>query len=282
MAETVVVDLPPQPPPERVPNGGVSGADDFGGLAIPPLDHTFLSQDVTLEDANGQSFDPFDQNGNDDAVFDDFDFDLDFSFDDLLPAGAEAPLPDPGQFDSDCFVLHGSEPNLTQSPPDRSLTNVARAFKMTSAEFAHVSGEICVAGERLISNPSSSPEPEVCQVSSDQASGHRSSGTNLISSGDRGHDVSGYLNVPSPESNGSKGSNDLRVLNCPSPESQGSGNNCRSNVSEDSNRSVSSYPNFGNNSVKHGVADQKVKLEEFNCNVNNKSLLKRKKRRWRC
>ncbi|CDP06227.1 unnamed protein product [Coffea canephora] len=200
MAETVVVD--PPPPPERLPNGGVSGGHDFNGLAIPPLDHTFLSQDITLGDANGQSFDPFDQNGNDDVVFDDFDFDLDFSFDDLLPAGAGAPLPDPDQFDSDCFVLHGS-------------------------------------------------------------------------SGDRGHDVSGYLNVPSPESNGSKGSNDSR--DCPSPESQGSGNNCRSNVSEDSNRSVSSSSNFGNNSVKNGVVDQKIKLEEFNCKVNNKSLLKRKK-----
>lgn len=275
MAETVVVD----PPPERLPNGGVSGGHDFNGLAIPPLDPTYFSQDITLGDANGQSFDPFGQSGNDDVVFDDFDFDLDFSFDDLLPAGAgaEVPLPDPGQFDSDCFVLHGSDPNLSQIPPDRSLKNVARAFKTTSAEFARVSGENCVSGEGPISNSSSSLEPEVCQVSSDQISGDRSSGMNLISSGDRGHDVSGYLNVPSPESNASKGSNDSRALNCPSPESQVSGNNCSSNVSEDSNRSVSSSSNFGNNSVKNGVVDQKIKLEEFNCNVKNKSLLKRKK-----
>lgn len=261
MAETVVADPPP--------NGTVSAADGYDGLPIPPLDPIFFSQDITLPDSNAVNFaDPFDQNDGD-VVFDDFDFDLDFSFDDLLPASAEAPLPDPGQFDSDCFVLAGSDPNLTQIPPDRSL----RAFKTTSAEFPHVSGENVVSSEAVISISSS---PEVCQLSGDRISGERSFGMNQ-DSGDRGQDVSGYLNVPSPESNGSKGSNDSRVLNCPSPESEGSGNECGSNVSEGSNRSVSSSPNFGNISLKNGVVDQKVKLEELNCSMNNNSLLKRKK-----
>ncbi|KAL3534721.1 hypothetical protein ACH5RR_003182 [Cinchona calisaya] len=269
MAEAVMAD---SLSPPNLPNVTVSVADDYDGLAIPPLDPTFFSQDITLPDANGRSFDPFDQ--NDDVQFEDIDFDFDFSLDDLLPASIEAPLPDPGQFDSDSFVLPVSDLNLTQIPSDRSLKNVSRAFRTTSSEFPHISGENDLCDEVVISNSSS---PEVFQMSSDQVSGNRSSGMHQISSADQGHDVLGYLNMPSPESNGSKGSNDSRVLNCPSPESQASDNDCGSNVSEESNRSVTSSPNFGNISVKNGVADQNVKLEELNCSINNNSLLKRKK-----
>ncbi|KAL3533468.1 hypothetical protein ACH5RR_006989 [Cinchona calisaya] len=262
MTETLVAN-----PPPNFSNGTVSPADDYDGLPIHPLDAISFSPDITLPDSNTVNFDPFCQNDDHDVVLDEFDFDLDFTFDDFLPAEAEAPLLDPGQFDLDCFLLSGSDPNLAQIPPDRSL----RDFTMKSAEFPYVSAENDVLSEALISNSSS---PEFCQVFGDQVIGDRSSGMNQ-NSGDQ--DVSGYLNVPSPESNGSKGSNDSRVLNCPSPESQGSGDNCRSNVSEDSNRSVSSFHNFGNISLKNGVVDPKIKSEELNCNINNNSLLKRKK-----
>ncbi|KAL0359653.1 UNVERIFIED_CONTAM: bZIP transcription factor 17 [Sesamum angustifolium] len=100
------------------------------------------------------------------------------------------------------------------------------------------------------------------------------------------HQISGYLNMPSPESNGSnRGSTensgaDENGLNCPSPESQGSGN-FGSNVSEDTDncpaRSVSDSPNSSNNSLRAGVVDQKMKLEESGNDNGNNSLLKREK-----
>ncbi|CAI9115697.1 OLC1v1016674C1 [Oldenlandia corymbosa var. corymbosa] len=185
-----------------------------------------LEEDMSLPGLDGNNFDPF---GNDkgDIVLEDFDFDLDFNLEDILPALVEQPLPDPAQFDDDCFLLNGSNPNLAQFQLDRSLGNVSRSFKKTSAKFPH---NLCGDGVMTDSSLPSS-EPEVCQLS-----GERSPEMNKIFS-DRGQDVSAYLNVSSPESNGSKGSNDMKVLSCPSPESQGSGN-CHSNVSEDSNKST--------------------------------------------
>ncbi|KAH0648344.1 hypothetical protein KY285_033592 [Solanum tuberosum] len=74
-----------------------------------------------------------------------------------------------------------------------------------------------------------------------------------------------YLNV-SPESsnhkasmesvNGYKGLDDSKNLNCPSSEYQGSGNCGMNNL-------VSSSPNVVNNSMKCGVVEQKIRLEDL-------------------
>lgn len=264
MANTAVADPPPPPPP---PQPASSTADDLNGLPVPPMDPNYFNQDVHFSDHGDLNFNSVDQ---DDVVLEDLDFDLDFCFDDILSSSTEQPLPDPALFDSNCFVLPGSDPNLTQLAPDRSLKN---ALKSTSPEFPHVSGEH-FSRDGTNSNSSSSLEPELYQLSGDQVSGGQGLEINQIS-GDQGQDISGYFNFPSPESNGSKGSNDSRVLNCPSPESQGSGN-CGSDVSE-SNKSVSSSPNFGNISARSNVNAQKVKSEELNNTSNCHTLLKRKK-----
>lgn len=253
MADIAVADPPPS-----------STVNDFNSLQVPPLDPHFLNQDLLFTNDGALNCNSVDQ--NDDIILGDLDFDLDFSFDDLLPDSLEQPLLEPN-----CFVLPGSDPNLTQFVPDRNLKDVTRALKTTSPEFLHVSGgHFCADG--VISNSSSLQAPEVCELSGDEDSDGQCSERNQLSA-ERGQDVSGYLNFPSPESNGSKGSNDSRVLNCLSPESQGSGN-CGSDVSEDSNKSVSSSPNFGNTSARNA---HKVKLEELNNSSNNQVLLKRKK-----
>lgn len=256
MADVAVADPPPPPPQPSLT------VNDFNSLQVPALDPHFLNQELPLTDDGAFNFNSVDQ--NDDVIFGDLGFDLEFSFEDLLSDSLEQPFLEP-----ECFVLPGSDPNLTQFVPDRSLKDVTKALKSTSPEFLHVSGGN-FSGDGVISNSSSLQVPEVCELSEDQDSDGQCSERNQLS-GDRGQDVSGYLNFPSPESNGSKGSNDSRVLNCPSPESQGSGN-CGSDVSEDSNKSVSYSPNFGNTSTRN---THKVKFEELN--NGSQALLKRKK-----
>ncbi|KAI3472391.1 hypothetical protein Pfo_029512 [Paulownia fortunei] len=243
-ATVVSVDAPPLPT-----------TDYDSGLSVPPLDTAFFSQHLIGNDgAQGDN-----QN---DFVMDDLDFD--FSFDDLyFPSADELDdLLNPTEvieFDSQL----GEDANFPQFAPNVNQFNAV--FKSTSSELRHISGDGDFSGDR---------------------SSNGSGVLNSASPGLESHQISGYLNVPSPESNGSNRGisencgGDPKVLNCPSPESRGSGN-CGSNVSEDSNncvpRSVSSSPNSNNRSIKIGVVNQKVKLEEPSKNNVNGSLLKRKK-----
>nr|ANQ38585.1 bZIP28 protein [Nicotiana benthamiana]UGZ04769.1 bZIP28B protein [Nicotiana benthamiana] len=185
--------------------------------------------------------------------------------------------------DLNCFGQPGSQ--LVRDFDDSS-----RYFKSTSAEFGNFSGNQAAGGVMVIDT--SSPELRQSSSGSDVLNATSSTSSHQVSG-----DVAGYLNVPSPESNGSnhegsresandnKGLGDARVLNCHSPESQDSGNFC-SNVSEglnypsDSNKSVHSSPNFGNNSIKNGAVEEIIKLDGVNANTSNcSSLLKRKKSR---
>ncbi|KAK4432042.1 bZIP transcription factor 17 [Sesamum alatum] len=222
------------------------------GLSIPPLDTAFFSQQLVDDDGDNQH----------DVVIDDLDFDFDIddlwlpSSDDLDDLLNTDPLQD---FDAE----PGSDSNFSQFEPN--LDQLYGFFKSTSSELRHIYGDGDFLGDR---------------------SPNGSGILNSASPGLESNQISGYLNVQSPESNGSNrgipencGGN-ADVLDCPSPESQSSGN-CGSNVSENSNnnvnRSVSSPGNSNNSSSRTGVVDQKIKLEEPSKNKVNSSLLKRKK-----
>lgn len=210
--------------------------DDFdSGLSVPPLDAAFFSQQFIDDD----SVIGDNHNG---VVMDDFD--LDFSFDDLYIPSAEE-LDD--LLNPTLLPEFGSQPeydaNFPQFAPNAEEFDAV--FKSTRSELRHASGD------------------------------HSSGVVNSVSSGLESHQVSGYLNVPSPESNGSNngasGNCGGNVSDCPSPESRGSGN-CGS---EESNvrvpRSVSSSPISNNKSNR-----VEIKLEVPPKNKSS-TLLKRKK-----
>lgn len=248
-AATVVVVDPPPPPP-------LSTGEFDSSLLIPPLDTTFFSQDLLTSDgASGN-------NQNDDVLIGDLDFD--FSFDDLClpstddlhdllnPTGLQQPNSQPGV---------GA--NSSQFAPD--FDQLHAVFKSSSTELRHIPLDGDLTGDN-----------------SWDASGVLSS----ASPGTESHQISGYLNMQSPESNGSNPDGtencdaEEKGLNCLSPESRGSGN-FGFNLSEDSNncvaRSVSSSPNSNNSSIRTGVVDQNIKLEESGNPNSGNSLLKRKK-----
>lgn len=248
-ATVVAVDPPMGPPPET--------GDFDSGLHVPPRDGTFFSQHLFNGDEAAMG------NQTDDmVVLDDLDFD--FSFDDLgLPPsdGLDNLLNHTQLQQSNCQHRSGSD--FTQFEPD--FCQLDGVFKSTAAELCHLTGDGDFSGDQSWD------------------------GSGLLNSGSpdsESHQISNYLNMQSPESNGSNRESsencgaDGKGLNCHSPESQGSGN-FESNVSEDSNncaaKSVSSSPNSINSSVKTGVVDQKIKLEESAKNDSNISFLKRKK-----
>ncbi|KAL2464564.1 bZIP transcription factor 17 [Forsythia ovata] len=246
MADLKVVDDPPPPP--------LTAANDFdSGLSIPPLDPTFFSEHLTSPYNNS------DNNQNDDVLDLDFDF-----FDDLYLPSSDLddllmdPVPKSIQVQPDSFYNQpGSGPG-----PD----NLYSVFKSTSVELRHLCDGI--PGD----------------FSGDQSlKGSGVSNSELLAA--ESAQISGYLNVPSPESNGSnRGSSENsgggeKGLNRLSPESQGS-ENCGSNVSVESNncaQSVNVSPNSNDSSIRTGVVDQKIKVEKSAyTNVSN-SALKRKK-----
>ncbi|KAL8493679.1 hypothetical protein ACS0TY_024753 [Phlomoides rotata] len=248
-ATVVAIDPPMGPPPET--------GDFDPGLHVPPLDDTFFSEHLFNGDGAAMG------NQNDDmVVLDDLDFD--FSFDDLgLPPsdGLDHVLNHTQLQQSD--GQYRSDSDFAQFAPD--FCQLVGVFKSTAAELCHPTGDGDFSGDRSWSDSgllnSGSPDSESPQISN-------------------------YLNMQSPESNGSNREStencgaDGKGLSCHSPESQGSGN-FDSNVSEDSNncatRSVSSSPDSIYSSVKTGVVDQKIKLEESAKNDSNISFLKRKK-----
>ncbi|CAA2969251.1 bZIP transcription factor 17-like [Olea europaea var. sylvestris] len=250
MADPTVVADPPTPPLS------VTAANDFdSGLSMPPPDPSFFSEHLTSPYNNN------DNNRNDDDVLD---LDFNFSFDDLYVPSSDLddllmdPVPDPIQVQPDSFNSQlGSGPDLEYP---------YRVFKSTSVELRHLCHEI--PGD----------------FSGDQSlKGSGVSNSELLVS--ESAQISGYLNVLSPESNGSnRGSSensggDEKALNCLSPESQVS-ENCGSNVSVESNncaQSVNVSPNFDDSSIRTGVVDQKIKLEKSDYIDVSNSALKRKK-----
>ncbi|XP_047949987.1 bZIP transcription factor 17 [Salvia hispanica] len=221
--------------------------DDFvSGLQIAPL-------------ADGVSG----ENDRDDAVVLE-DLDFNFSFDDLgLPSAEDLDhLLNPAQM-RQFHSQFGVDPSFAQF--ESNYDQMHYVFKSSSSELRHISGDGDVSGIRSCDGSglmnSASPDTE-------------------------SHQISGYLNMPSPESNGSNRGGadncdgDGKDLNCPSPDSQGSGN-FESHVSDDSNncvvRSVISSPNSSNSSVRNSVVDEKIKLEEPASKISSISLLKRKK-----
>ncbi|GFP83813.1 tgacg-sequence-specific DNA-binding protein tga-1b [Phtheirospermum japonicum] len=218
--------------------------DYDSGLSVPPFDTAFFSQG----------------DNQNDAVMADIDFD--FSFDDLyIPSADELDdLLNPVQV-QDFGFPSGQDAYFPQIAP--SVDQFHAVANSDSSELRLVSGD------------------------ADYSCDHSSNGSGVRNSASLGlEQIPGYLNVPSPESNGSNRETsedcggDAKVSNWPSPESQGSGN-CESNVSEDSNncatRSVSNSPNLNTKSVRMGVGNQKVKLDEQSKSMSNSSLLKRKK-----
>ncbi|CAA0837400.1 bZIP transcription factor 17 [Striga hermonthica] len=247
MAEpaAVAVAVDPQPPPHSPP----CPTGEFDPcLHNPPLDADFFDEHLLIEGG---------------GVLEGLDFD--FSFDDLC-----FPISD----DLDHLLEPMLQPDSQSGsdPPDSAqispnFDRFHSVFKSASRELSHFQEDGDFHGDRSWegSGPSgvlssSSPEMESQQIS-------------------------GYLNMPSPESNGSNrasaencsGYADEKVLKCNSPEYEGFGDFV-SNVSEDNtpNRSVSSSPDSSNCSIRTGVVDQKIKLEEpanVNCTI---SSLKRK------
>lgn len=224
--------------------------DDFdSGLSVPPLDAAFFSRQFIDDDGV--------IGGNHNGVAMD-DFDLDFSFDDLYLPSAEE-LDD--LLNPTLLPEFGSQPGNDASFPQfaPNAEEFDAVFKSARSELRHASGDGELSGD------------------------HSSGVVNSVSSGLESHQVSDYLNVPSPESNGSNngasGNCGGNVSDCPSPESRGSGN-CGSNASEESNvrvaRSLSSSPISNNRSSRADGVDPKIKLEEPPKN-NSSSLLKRKK-----
>ncbi|PIN04066.1 hypothetical protein CDL12_23397 [Handroanthus impetiginosus] len=243
-ATVVAVDRPPS-----------TGEFDDSTLSIPPIDGAFFSQNIL--NSNGAPCD----NENDNVMLEDLDFD--FSFDDLCLPSAEdlENLLTPAQL-QESNSQSGIDQNFAQFGP--SFDQLHGVFKSTSTELRHLSGEGDFGGD------------------------HSWDGSGVLTSASPGmesHQISGYLNMPSPESNGSNGGctencgADAKELNCRSPESQFSGD-IGSNVSEDSSniasRSVSSSRNLSDSSIRTGVVDQEIKLEECANNNNNTYLLKRK------
>ncbi|XP_055807483.1 bZIP transcription factor 17-like [Solanum dulcamara] len=302
-------------------------AGEFDGLAVPPLDHTFLAQQIIEADQGIVDDFPMEFR-NVDFTMDDLDFEV--SFDDLFPnptdgdafqkpnyladcIGSEAGQMDPNRFGQSGSQLIGSfddasgtfkstsgdclgeapgsnsvqmDPNFFGQPGSQLIGNSGDSstnVKLTSSEMSNFTGNQAAGGVMVMDTSS----PELHQsFSSSRVSNEVSRSLHQVST-----DVSGYLNVPSPESNGSnhddsresrndqKGLSDAKVLSCHSPESQGSGNCGGLNYLSDSNKSVHSSPNLGSNSVKGGVVEQKFKFEGVNANISNCSsfLLKRKK-----
>ncbi|RAL48621.1 hypothetical protein DM860_000941 [Cuscuta australis] len=279
MAKTEVADPPPPPPSNLNLTASTFDSGDLDdALPIPEATHFFPKEEKIMDD-----------------------FDFDFSFDDFyLPSGDFDSLNHDFDFDPVvCDPVREQHIGLNSYGQPGAGCDPIGAFKSSACIFKSSSSELChfstgqIAGDAVPLNPFSpelgsnvseilflnSPEP-------DQNCG----------------DVSGYLNVTSPESNGSNpdasqpswnenqcSSGDV-VLDCLSPESQGSGNS-RLNASptldvlstDSEDKSVNSSTDFGNaNSIKTGVVDQKFKLGDANANstnINNcsSSMLKRKK-----
>ncbi|KAK6151352.1 hypothetical protein DH2020_013987 [Rehmannia glutinosa] len=244
MADATVVSVDPPP---------VSTTGYDCGLSVPPFDAAFFSQHLFDDDDDGSQGD--NQNDN---VIDDLDFD--FSFDDLyLPSADDLDdLLNPTQI-LEFGSQHGQDANFPHFGSNSDQFHAVS--KSNSEELRHISAGVDSSGDRS------------------------SNGSGVLNSAPLGlepHQSSSYLNVPSPESNGSNRETskncggDAKISNWPSPESRGSGN-FRSNISEDSNncvtRSVSSSPNLNTRSIRTGVVNQKVKLEEpskrSNSNNNN-------------
>ncbi|KAL1548774.1 bZIP transcription factor 17 [Salvia divinorum] len=230
-----------------IPTEPLPAFDDFAsGLQIAPLD----------DGVSGE-------NDRDDVVVLE-DLDFNFSFDDLaLPSADDLDhLLDPAhlrQFHSQ----FGADPSFAQF--ESNYDQMHYVFKSSSPELRHLSGDGDLSGIRSCDD---------------------SGLMNSVSPDTESHQISGYLNMPSPESNGSnRGSaencdGDGKQLNCLSPDSHGSGN-FESHVSDDSNncvpRLVSSSPNSSNSSVRNSVVDEKIKLEDPASKISSISLLKRKK-----
>ncbi|PHT30159.1 TGACG-sequence-specific DNA-binding protein TGA-1B [Capsicum baccatum] len=267
MGDSVVADPPPLTSGEVAANP----AGEFDGLPVPPFDGNFFAQQMTSADHDDFPIE---------FQLDDIDFDL--SFDDFFQNPCDGNLPDflgpdPGLIDPNSFGQIGdfdsSFDDCLKEPPGSNLGHMDPNCFGQIGDFDNIdesSGNV-----KLTSTDTSSPEL------------YQSSSSSGVLNEQGSTDVFGYLNVSSPESNGSnnKDLSDVKVkaLNCRSPESQGSGN-CGSNLSEglnyqsDSNKSVHSSPNLGNNSMKGVVVEQKFKVERVNAGISKcSSILKRKK-----
>ncbi|KAL6532862.1 hypothetical protein OROGR_013822 [Orobanche gracilis] len=212
-----------------------AAADYDSGLSTSPFDTAF-----------------FPEGGNrNDAVIDDFDFDFDFAFHDLYH-------PSPDEIDD---LLNPTEIQEFSSQPGEGATFFQ--FASNVDQF------------RAVSNSVSSELRHICG-DADFSCDPSSNGFGLLNTASLGleshsQQISGYVNVPSPESKGSNPETsencggDTKVLNMSSPEYPGSGN-CGSNGSDDSNncatRSVSSSSDLNNKSKRIRVVSQKVKLED--------------------
>ncbi|XP_073132109.1 bZIP transcription factor 17-like [Henckelia pumila] len=245
MTDPTVVIVPPPPPPPPPPHD----ADFSSGLAIPPLDDAFFSQQCMEGNGSGD-----DQEG--DLFHEDVDFD--FSFDDLC---------------------------LPSSDLDELLSDPI--YNTTNLEYGDLLDEVN-AGSNLDQYhgvfKSDCPNLRHLPVGSDKSL----NGSGVLDSDSPGlesNQISGYFDVPSPESNGSNQGNsgssgaEAKGTYCSSPESRGSGN-CGSNVSKNSEncaRSVNSVPNANTSLISYDNVDQKIKFKgPPNDNVNS-SMLKRKK-----
>lgn len=241
MTDPTVVAVPPPP----------HDADFCSGLAIPPLDDAFFSQQFMESNGLGD-------NQDDDVFHEDVDFD--FSFDDLcLPSSdLDELLSDP--FYNTTNLENGNLVDEVNAGSGLNLDRYHGVFKSDCPNLRHLP-----AGSDKSSNGSGVLDSNSPGLESNQ--------------------IYGYLNVPSPESNGSNPGNsgssgaEAKGTYCPSPELQGSGN-CCSSVSKNSEncaRSVNYVPNANISLISSDNVDQKIKFRGSpNDNVDS-SMLKRKK-----
>ncbi|XP_075491832.1 bZIP transcription factor 17-like [Primulina tabacum] len=246
----VTVDLPPTPP---------LTADFDSALSIPPVDATLFSQHQFIDSDCNLGEDLNDLEGLD------FDFILDdFS---LTPADFDDLIWDPSKSEeTNSFKMEPElDPNFDRFDFGTNLAPYQGVFKSASSDLRHHSGDGDFWGDYSL-----------------HGSGVLNSGSPVLES----NQISGYLNLSSPESDGSNRGvsensvGDVKEVNCPSPDTQGSGN-CKSHVSEHSSdcsaRSVSSSPNLKSNSIINVFVDHEIKSEDSSNYIAPGSLLKRKK-----
>ncbi|XP_073014692.1 bZIP transcription factor 17-like [Primulina eburnea] len=253
----VSVDLPPKPP----------STTEFGSApSVPPIETALFSQQQLIDSNCNLGEHLNDLEG--------LDFDFDFVLDDFsfTPADFEDHLPDPAKLDeTDSFKIEPElDPNFDRFDFRTNLAPYQVLLKSASSDLRHHSGDGDFSGD------------------------HGSLGSGVLNSASpvlESNQISGYLNLSSPESDGSNREisensvGDVKEVNCPSPDTQGSGN-CKSHVSEESNdcaaRPVSSSPNLKSNPIRNVFVDNEIKSEDSsNCNAPS-SLLKKKKERDDC
>ncbi|KAG9144195.1 hypothetical protein Leryth_021878 [Lithospermum erythrorhizon] len=257
------------------------------GLDIPPMDTTFLNDDVLLDD---HDFDFSIDELLDDSFVLDFDHTQKSTHPQFIsstnndnPSWFFNNSPNLSSHDlcsllNDQKILDGFHPTKKSTHPDfdqtQKATNPETSNHFWVLDNSGDSSSFLNNGEILVdfdqTQKSTDHEFDQSQLSMDSKlvnSEERPARSNfsgvldhsLENFGSSGDGLAGFVSVPSPESIGLEKGADSLVRE----ESEGSGN-CGSNVSEAcSNKLVTSSPNSDNNSLRNGFVDRSIDLDGY-------------------